>query len=134
MRQAHEVVIPFYRIPILGKGMFIGVALVFFDQKAAFDPPAVAGAEVTAGMQVQAVERATGKPGMFCRLGNDRQCVGIKRFPLFAADAETKASLKDIDIILISLLLVAVGVEFCSYSTLQQGNRSPPLQIHTENQ
>ena len=59
MHQTHEVVIPFHRNPMLGKGMFIEIALMFIDQKDAFDSLAIAGPKVTAGIHVQAVERTT---------------------------------------------------------------------------
>ena len=44
--QAHEIVIAFHGIPLLGEGVLVGVALVLLDQEGPFDAPAVAGGEV----------------------------------------------------------------------------------------
>ena len=52
VRQAHEVVIAHHGIPVFGKEMFVGVPLVFLHQESGFDAPAVACAQVTAGMDV----------------------------------------------------------------------------------
>ena len=62
MPDAHQVVITAHGIPVLGKGMFIMIALMFFDQEAGFDPPAMACAEIAAYMHIFAAQGMTGQP------------------------------------------------------------------------
>jgi hypothetical protein len=52
MRQAHEEVIVLHGIPVEGKGMLVVVALMFFDEEARFDAPALASTEVAALMDI----------------------------------------------------------------------------------
>ena len=42
VRQAHEIVVAFHGVPVFGKGMLVGIALVLLDQEGAFDAPAIA--------------------------------------------------------------------------------------------
>jgi len=65
--------------------MLVGIALVFLDQEGALDAPAIAGAEVAAGMHIQSTEGAAGDSGVFVLFGHDLQGVGIECFPLFPA-------------------------------------------------
>jgi hypothetical protein len=52
MPQAHQIVVTAHGIPVLGKGMFVLIALMFFDQEAGFNPPAMATTEIAALMHV----------------------------------------------------------------------------------
>ena len=66
---AHQVVIALHGVPIQGKGVLVVVALVFFDQEAGLDAPAVACTEVAAFMDVVRRDGTTGEPGMARGLG-----------------------------------------------------------------
>lgn len=59
--------------------------VVLFDQEITLDAPAIAGGQVAALMNVRAIERAAGDPGMFARRGHDL-VVLIHLFPLLVAD------------------------------------------------
>ncbi len=74
--------VPAHSVPILSEGVLVGVALVLFDQEAAFDTPAVAGREIAARMDVGGLEGARGDPGLFGAFGNDLG-VFVDGLPLF---------------------------------------------------
>ena len=77
--------VPAHGVPILGEGVLVGVALVLFDQEAAFDTPAVASREIAALMDVGGMERARGDPGLLGAFGNDLG-VFVDGLPLLFTD------------------------------------------------
>jgi hypothetical protein len=62
MRQAHQVVVALHRVPGMRKGMFVVVALALFDQEAGLDTPTLAGARVTALVDVVGVQTLARQP------------------------------------------------------------------------
>jgi hypothetical protein len=85
MRQAHEEVIAPHGIPVEGKGMLVVVALVLLDEKARFDAPAVAGAQVAALMDLVLADRLAGEPGVTRGFGDGPGLV-IDPLPAFLTD------------------------------------------------
>ena len=60
VRQAHQVVVALHRVPGIREGVFVVVALALFDQEAGLDPPTLAGAKVTALVEVVGVQGLAG--------------------------------------------------------------------------
>jgi len=77
MRQAHPVMIAFHRLPGMGEGMFVIIALAFFDLYVDLDTPAVARAEVAALMDIGLAQPVAGEPDMASLSFNDLAAVGI---------------------------------------------------------
>jgi len=90
MRQTHEVVVAFHRVPVLCEGVFVGVALVLFDQKGALDTPAIASTEIAAGMHIQSTEGAAGDPDVSVLFGHDLRGVRIDLAILFESEPLAK--------------------------------------------
>ena len=65
MSDAPQVVVAAHGIAVLGEGVFVGIAVVLFDQDAARDAPAVAPSQITALMHIVAIERSARDPGVF---------------------------------------------------------------------
>ena len=84
---SHQVVVATHGIPVLGEGVFVGIALVLFDQDAALDAPAVAPSQITALVDIVAIERAAGEPGVFGGFGDDLSML-IDLLPLFFTEHE----------------------------------------------
>ena len=74
--------VAFHGVPVCCESMLIGIALMFFHQKGAFNAPPIAGTEVTTGMEVEPVKGTTGNPGMFGFFGNDLFAVRVNFLPL----------------------------------------------------
>ena len=85
VRQAHEEVIALHGIPVQGKGVLVLVALVFLDEEARFDAPAVAGTEVAALMDIVLAERLAGEPGVARRFRHGAGLL-IDSLPSFLSD------------------------------------------------
>jgi hypothetical protein len=60
MRQAHQVVLALHRVPGIREGVFVVVALALLDQEAGLDTPTLAGAKVTALVDVVGAQALAG--------------------------------------------------------------------------
>jgi len=78
-------VVALHGIPVQGEGVLVVVALMFLHQEIGLGAPAVACAEVAAFVEVVAVERLAGKPGMTCSLGQG-VTQGIDQLPGLLSD------------------------------------------------
>ena len=83
MGQAHELMKPFPRIPIIGKGVFVVISLALFPLPVDFDPPAIPRAQVTAGMAGVPLEGLTGNPGMAAAFLGNRAAFPLHFLPVF---------------------------------------------------
>ena len=59
---------------------------MLLNQKSPFDPPAITGTEVAAGMDVEPTDGAAGDPSLFTLFGDDLRGLGIDLFPLLSTD------------------------------------------------
>ena len=71
MPKAHQVMISLHGIPIVGKAVFILVAVTLFYQKSGFYTPTVARTEVTTLVYIASVDGFAWNPGMERILGNN---------------------------------------------------------------
>jgi hypothetical protein len=83
VRQAHQSMVAWHGIPIVGEGMLVAVTLALLDLHTDFDTPALASGEVTAGMDGVVLEPVAGEPHMAGLLIDKLTAVGVDVLPGF---------------------------------------------------
>ncbi len=77
MPQLHQVMISLHGVPVVGKTVFVLVAVMFFHQKTCLYAPSGACAQIAAFMKVPPVQRLAGYPKMPTAFGD------LARAPFF---------------------------------------------------
>jgi hypothetical protein len=73
-------------IPVIRDSVFVVLTLVFFDQHAGRDPPAIACPQVTALMEAIPAERATGNPDRAAVVVDALAAVPVDLLPVLFTD------------------------------------------------